>query len=824
MRPLKLKVLSTAVNCVTLQVDRAGHPGARIYRSGRANGGYEEVGVAQTNVYVDVACMEPGRTYYYIATSWTSPWLMPEPDDLKDAKPVQVKIPRAPKEKSFPVDRKHQEFAVKLGGFLDESNTVTKQPMNYCAGPGHRNPPHDQVFEPNLYVAIENTGDADVINPWLVANGQRDWWSVETMADEIRRNAGGRRATETEKAMAVWRLVSEAIYDQRAGKGLVDSVADPVRLFNSFGFDGCTANAAVSRRLSEALGLKAREVRLGALAFLDGHGRGACCDHDIYEVWADGAWHFLDTDLIVFLLNRDNRTVAGTEDLVRDADLLVRSLGKNGRAGRDLLRTKFYYEHFRKNMTLYASNKTCAWNDNAENIFHSSKHYPATRTMALRLRPGEKLVRYWGNIGKNIVHGLRLHPEVRFSNGKLMYRPNLRKALSLKGVESCRGVVQEASKKYPALHPGGTGKTAELVWQVESPYAIAGARLGLVCRRETREDALEVMVSRDGKNWRSIWVTPANESGKNDHVAVRMDACIELDWFVNPDHSEKISPTVHTFGLGPCYGYFVKVAMWAGSSPKAVGLDAIRFDTDIQCATRSLPSLFCGKNKIKYRDEAPGRRKVKVTYGWQEDASICPPEAPEPIYPQQAAQVDALDFEFRWKRARGNGRSVDDYHIQISRYADFRWCVSPMFDRYLSRGKYGGKTRWQAELPNLLNPDEKYFWRVRARNVKGVWSGWSRGHSFVPHGPGIVMNIKIKRKGRSHILAWSANANGNRPVGYRVHGSMQTGGFSASRKNLLAVVTEAEFSLKGAKKGMFYRVVALDANGVVSTPSEFVQL
>ena len=141
--------------------------------------------------------------------------------------------------------RKRQQLSINLGEYLDESNTVTKQPTTYRPPPVYRNPPHNQVFEPKLYVAIENAENTDVIHPWLVANDQRDWWSVETMA---------------------------------------------------------------------------RELWLGALALIDSYGRGRCCDHDIYEAWADGAWHFLDSDMMLFLLNRDNRTVASSQDLVRDAE------------------------------------------------------------------------------------------------------------------------------------------------------------------------------------------------------------------------------------------------------------------------------------------------------------------------------------------------------------------------------------------------------------------------------------------------------------------------------------------------------------------------
>ena len=53
---------------------------------------------------------------------------------------------------------------------------------------------------------------------------------------------------------------------------------------------------------------------------------------------------------------------------------------------------------------------------------------------------------------------------------------------------------------------------------------------------------------------------------------------------------------------------------------------------------------------------------------------------------------------------------------------------------------------------------------------------------------------------------------------------MEVGGFSAGEENLLGVVEEARWSLEGAKKGMSYRVVAVDARGVPSTPSEYVEI
>lgn len=810
----KLKLKGAAVNHVKLDVDMNGAQGARIFRSRRLGGPYEEVGLARQQTYVDSANIEPGKRYYYRGVAWSSQWFHPGAEELKLSKPLAVAVPHAPKERRVTVTRKRQEFTVTMGGHLDESNTVTKGPEEYCPGPGHMNPPYDQLFEPNLYVTIENEGETDVMNPWLVANDQRDWWSVETTAAEILRKAGGKGATETEKALAIWQFVVDEVYDSRAGISWQDSVGDPVKLINAYGFEGCIANAIGSRRLSEALNVEAREAWLGKLAFVDGHGRGRMCDHDIFEAYTDGAWHFLDTDLMVFFLKRDNQTVAGAEDFSKDLDLLRRSHRNLGLCGRDMPEKDFYYTPFRERCIVYPPNKG---NSLSGPLTHAGKRFPKPHSMAFRLRPGEKLVRYWGNVGKNLVSGPSLHPDVRFSNGKLVYRPDLRLTPALAGTEKTKNLQQETLRKHPALHPKRTDRVSEVVWRIESPYPIPGASIGISSRRDTRKDGLELMFSKDGRNWRSVWSPGAIRSGEQTRYASRIDDCVKLDPYFIP--TQRFN---QDWSGGPCYLYYIKVAMWAGSRPEGVGLDAIWFDTDIQCSTRSLPSLFCGKNRIAYRDDTRGRRKVRVTYGWQEAHSIRPPEAPELVYPNDGADVNRLDFEFRWKRPNGGSARVDDYHMQVSGYADFRWCVCPTFNRYVGRTRYAGTRRWQAEFPNLLNPDEVYYWRVRARNGKGVWGPWSGVRSFVPHGPRLPLELEVQRRRDGRELVWIPNPKGRRPVRYRVHGSMEPGGFSAGEENLLGEVEEPIFALDGSRKGMSYRVVAVDARGVPSTPSEYV--
>ena len=710
-----LKILDTAVNCVTIQVECEDARGMRIYRADRVDGVFEEVGVAREDRFVDAADLIPGKTYYYIAVGSDR---HPEQDELEDMEPVEAQVPRAPCEKQVELTEKAEVFEVQMGGYVDESNAVTLGPEVYCPGPNSSMPPYDRVFEPNLYVVIENTGETDLVNPWLVANGQRDWWSVEAMAKEA---IDGRDLDEEERMMALWQFVVDEVYDSRCGISWYDDVSDPVKLFNAYGFEGCIGYAIATSRLGEAMGVKSREVWVGGI--LDGHGRGRQCSHTIFEAWANGAWHLLDTDQMVFFLKRDNRTVASVADLARDPELTSRSHRNLGLAGKDLAEKDYYSAQFKNREFVYPTNPSAAWTREDGRVQQDTMQLPPPHTMAMRLRPGEKLVRYWDQVGKTVVRGRRLHPEVRYSNGKLVYRPDLRNSLALRGLEQQVNVVQESSGRLPAVHPVQEQCVSRMIWKVCLPYPIAGARVGLSYRRESREDGLEVLLSLDGKDWRSVWVATGH----------RASACVDLDWYLNPALFDWRGDWDPGWRVGPRYEYYVQVAMWAGANAGDVGVDKIWFDTDLQCATRSLPSLFCGENRIQYRDETEGQRSVRITYGWQEEHCIKPPDVPEPVFPSDGAELDQTDFEFCWRRPEGNGSEVDDYHVQVSRYPDFRWCVCPAFDRYVSRTAYEGKTCWQPQFAGLLNPGERYYWRVRARNANGVWSDWSRVCGFSLH-------------------------------------------------------------------------------------------
>src|SRR5207244_4155496 len=138
------------------------------------------------------------------------------------------------------------------------------------------------------------------------------------------------------------------------------------------------------------------------------------------------------------------------------------------------------------------------------------------------------------------------------------------------------------------------------------------------------------------------------------------------------------------------------------------------------------------------------------------------------------------------------------------------------------------------------------YWRVQAKDAKGVWGPWSKTFSFTPKAPSYPLEVA-----RSHdkdkgigILKWRANPDGEKPVKFRVYGSDEKG-FMASDvpykvsigtskelnpefpENFIAETTANELAVLGdgiespnANK-TYYRVVAVDSQGKRSGSSDY---
>jgi hypothetical protein len=84
-----------------------------------------------------------------------------------------------------------------------------------------------------------------------------------------------------------------------------------VKIFNVYGHNTCGNDSISLAGLWRKAGLKAAPCR--------------AVGHCISQVFYDGRWHLHDGDMHSIYLLRDNETVAGEQDVMRDHDLIKRT-------------------------------------------------------------------------------------------------------------------------------------------------------------------------------------------------------------------------------------------------------------------------------------------------------------------------------------------------------------------------------------------------------------------------------------------------------------------------------------------------------------------
>lgn len=626
-----------------------------------------------------------------------------------------------------PTPRTHSEvtaspnhrFVIRMGGTMDGENTRT--PIGYSAW--------SRVFEPMREVRIENIGNAPVVNPWVTVNGRHDWRTVEKIVEEATRGCQNDR----ERAIAIWRFVIEHRFHATPNDG--DNI-DPVKQFNVYGYSLCGDIAQTIRQL----------WKIGSFQTRRGWPHGHC----LTEVWFDDGWRMLDGDEQIICLDRDNETIVGETEIVRDHDLMKRTHTYGILAGENPLT-----DQFSASLHVYEGERK---GDYRDNFGHR---------MDLTLRPGETLIWRWDNAnryhGTNLKTGWGPGAAEPLANGRLVFRP-------------------------PQVQAAGESVGEALVVPVTSPYVIVGGKL------ELSGDA-KTFVSFDKKNWQAVTVG-------------------SLDALFPPEGK-------------PRYRYWLKF-------DPASALQSFRVENVLQMAPLSLPALTIGNNEVRYQDDTDGSRKVRITIDWQERGDSAPPAAPVAEFPSPEARVEGTQFTFAWTKTGA------DYHFQLSNRPDLRWPLSPTFDRLISLTPQKGTASWAIPWRGLLNPGQPYHWRVRARNKDGLWGPWSQPFSFTPEGPGVP--LKVRFDAATQAVRWEANLKGRPPVKWRVNASDEKG-FTAS-DTAQQVIWEspqdgrprevqewpANFIGETAKPEWrqfthaFYRVVAVDAQGILSGASDYADI
>jgi len=515
--------------------------------------------------------------------------------------------------------------------------------------------------------------------------------------------------------------------------------------------------------------------------------------HCVSQAFFDGRWNLFDGDMHCMYLLRDNRTVANEQDLVRDHDLINRShtqgiLNPDKRANDEWQASIYVFEGKPE----------------------GDRNSVTGTNMNMVLRPGEAITWRWGHDDPVKYHGdnqLR-YPDL-ICNGFWEYRPDFSVDLWKKGTAAIEGVQVNRGELTAA-----ESKAGAVVWIVHCPYVIVGGRL------EVEGSGAKFSLSWDGKSW--------------------TEAGIDLGKFFPPNGPER-------------YEYRLRCELGAGARLNRLGIV-----NDLQMAPLALPAMSVGENNFVYTDQTPvvgwsGARattRVRITHNWVERSASRPPEVPPaPVFPPDGGEAEGTDLVFRWLPARDpDGDKIADYHFELSDRPDMKWPLSTNFYKLISNTPDSGKDQYTVPLSGLLASNQKYYWRVRAKDDKGVWGPWSSTWNFTPRGPSspIEVTLSFDPDRGIGILRWKPNPAGRKAAKYRIYGSDDKG-FSVSDEPFKAVVgaskqipamrpanfvtevsaTEsavigAEVKLTNANRA-FYRVVAVDERGMRSGSSDFAQ-
>jgi len=667
------------------------------------------------------------------------------------------------------------KYTVFQGGTMDGCNC--RSPMGCGIA---REGAFLQTWESNRSVRLENVGDVDVVNPWL-SNGRNNFRSVE----EIVSSAVSPDMTDADKAFALW---FQEIRYRHHSAGDNNELGDPVKVFNVYGYNTCGNDSICLATLWRKAGLKVAPAR--------------ALGHCISQAFYDGGWHFYDGDMHSVYLLRDNQTVAGEQDIVRDHDLIKRTHSKG-----ILFPDTWWSEPEMCSMYFFEGPVT------------GERSGKSDTTMDMILRPGEALTWRWGQLRPLKYHGmLQVTPtyEDTIYNGLWEYRPDFSKAVWRKGAVSVENIT---------IGPDGLaadqGKTGTIVWSMRSPYVFVGGRL------DVEGEGVRFFICQDGKTWR-----PAQDN---------------LDKFFSI--------------VGPaCYEYQLKCQFEEPSM-----LRRLAIINDVQMAPLALPEMVVGENIFTYCDQSAGDRNVQITHNWVERSASRPPSAPaDAVWPPDSGETNGTDFVFQWTDSSDpDGDAIADYQFELSARADMKWPLSMSFYKLISRtadavkekDKTTGKeiitvkARYTLPQPGLLTPDCTYYWHVRAQDDKGVWGPWSETWSFTARGPSypLDMTVEYDHTRCMGILRWKANPVGRAPTKYRVYGSDEKGFTIADQSyqgvvgvtkeemagwnpwfpaNFIAETTATELVVLGgdvnlpAANKTFYRVVAIDELGNRSGPSD----
>ncbi|OQB23259.1 MAG: hypothetical protein BWY12_00439 [candidate division BRC1 bacterium ADurb.Bin183] len=505
-------------------------------------------------------------------------------------------------------------------------------------------------------IIFKNTGTADIINPWLVINKNRDWFSTSSMLAEIL----GDETDPKKRAFLIWSFIKQNRYHWYPAEA-GNEIHDPVKYLNVYGYGFCDDSAVVSEALFKNAGFA--DARCWGLS-----------GHVVPEVYYNSAWHMLDADLEVFYPKRDNIHVASVEECAADGWLVRR---------------------------ISSSSIVALYTSTSDNFTYKNA-WTTAHTMAITLRPGEQLERYWHNWGK--YHDFCYYKEPpRYGNGRLLYAPDLSSNIFKSGFQTVANIETFAdSNTSPLLHLKDAGKSGDLVCKMSSPYLFVGGTVQLDAFCSGTMDKISVEFSKDTYSWKLLKTVDGPASSTTE---INLDSSI----------GALSSPATYTF--------FIRLTL-QGSEKNSVGINRLTILGDIQCAPAALPALRPAMiNKCEMRFVSAAGGALEVIYQYDEFPNLAPPKPPiSPTFPSTDDTVASTAPILEWEDPNTTATIVSR-QIMVSWGPLGILPVTP-----LAWEKIGAENIWQVPDGWLLD-GYTYYWRVRSKN-KTNWSRWSDPWSF----------------------------------------------------------------------------------------------
>jgi hypothetical protein len=358
-----------------------------------------------------------------------------------------------------------------------------------------------------------------------------------------------------------------------------------------------------------------------------------------------------------------------------------------------------------------------------------------------------------------------------------------------------------------------TANTAEFTYSVSLKFPILDVFLTGEFHQTSLADSIEIFIStNNGINWDRAW--KSNNSGEYTET-------ISLSSYVN-----------HLWTKIPTQNYLLKFVLHRDNISSVCGMDSLYVNTTFQASKFFLPQLKLGENTIEYTDSNGNdpNRAIEIFIEWQESFENKPPnKVTAPIFPLDQASVDSLYFAFTWEPATDDdGDAIVDYEFMLSDDARMLFPLSPNFLLYVSAfNEHTIRPYFKVKETGWLNHGETYYWRVRAKDARGVWSEWSDTWSFTPYGLMRPINGNAEIIEQSIRLSWERNPVGKQPDFYKVYASDEMKGFCPKELTFLGIADSTELIIPFHEKYApysFYRISACDTLGQESLISDVISI